>query len=642
MRSSFQNTLDSNRDAKNVLIVHRTENANIPVILTAPHGGLISCGSQSMTARPFLPGVVTRGDLHTMDLLILIDEYVRRRTCNEKRPHIVAAKFHRQYIDANRNGRVESQVAYHADCTVAKDLYEQYHCHINDCVAHSLDSSPYSRALLLDIHGMGPYSDYIIAGTLNGQTCSVAGPQSVSRPHMGFLWHLRGLLGTTILPPPGCADFPQYSGGYTVARHGGGRVDALQLEFGGFLRTVQMRNQVADAVGEAILRTVQPMRAFLQTLAKLPTVQWRNDDIDHVEIKLRKAGCLTPADIAERLSCINKVFEKQGARKFFKKTLRVMLDMFENSKISMSTMRAQLSSGSLARMTPHDAKVLPRDFVMNNLQDLIFSPCLNSAPAPDSPSGGQVLTISDSPPSTSSNIGKLASSLSCHEGDSVRRIFIYDEVIQLQSEQLGIESDSSARSCEEGIETLIATEAMSHFDDFSDALNESTQSAHDSESDFTTSNFSVEQFLSEGTTCPAKLLGFRLVRKGKRCICLRSGVPSDIVRGHLVTFSDPAVFALRKNYWLEYMSGCSDKLAPAIVPVLAGNTTCHRSGDKGLSDTAKESCDSVGSKGVLPSPNPNPPPAPSLSVEEYLFRAIVCYHTADHPHGHGLLQRQNS
>lgn len=628
MRSSFQNSLDSNRDARNILIVHRTENANIPVILTAPHGGLLNCGSQSMTARPFLPGVVTRGDLHTMDLLILIDEYVRRKTCNEKRPHIVAAKFHRQYIDANRNGRVESQAAYHADCTVAKDLYDQYHCHINNCVAHSLDSSPYSRALLLDIHGMGPYSDYIIAGTLNGQTCSVSGPQSVSRPHMGFLWHLRGLMGTTILPPHGCADFPQYSGGYTVARHGGGRVDALQLEFGGFLRTAQMRNQVAEAVGEAILRTVQPMRAFLHTLAKLPTVQWRNDDIDHVELKLRKAGCLTPADIAERLSCINKVFEKQGARKFFKKTLRVMMDMFENSKMSMSAMRVQLSSGSSLRMTAHDAKVLPRDFVTSNLQDLIFSPDLSSAS--DSPCGGLVITAADSSSTVSSNIGKLASSLSCHEGDSVRRIFIYDEVIHLQFEQHGIESDFSIQRCEEGIETLIATEATPHFDDFSDALNDS---APDSESECTTSNFSVEQFLLEGTTSPAKLLGFKLIRSGKRCFCLRSGVPSDFVRGHLVTFSDPAVFALRKNYWLEYMSGYGDKLAPAIVPVLARNTNGHRSGDRGLSDSANESSESAANKGVSPSPL-------TLLVEEYLFRAIVCYHTADH--SHGLLQRQNS
>jgi hypothetical protein len=45
-----------------------------------------------------------------------------------------------------------------------------------------------------------------------------------------------------------------YSVGHTVARHGQGLVDALQLEFGGFLRTVAMRGLVAKAIGEAILR----------------------------------------------------------------------------------------------------------------------------------------------------------------------------------------------------------------------------------------------------------------------------------------------------------------------------------------------------------------------------------------------------
>ena len=343
MPSSFHSTLDSNVDTRSAMILHRLENANIPVILAAPHGGPFRFGSQNLTARPLLPGVVTRGDLHTMELLILIDDYVRRRTSNERRPHIVAARFHRQYIDANRNARILSDVAYDPDCSNAKNLYDQYHNQIDNCVAHSMGSSPFSRTLLLDIHGMGPYNDYVVVGTLNGQTCATAGPESVSQPHMGFLWHLRGILGSSVLPLPGCKDFPQYSGGHTVQRHGGGRVDALQLEFGGFLRTSELRQQIAEAVGEAILRTIQPMRIFLQTLASVPSVQWRPIDIPLVESKLKKARFLTPADIISRLATINKVLESQGAKKFTKKTLRIMMAMYNLESISTAALNSNQS-----------------------------------------------------------------------------------------------------------------------------------------------------------------------------------------------------------------------------------------------------------------------------------------------------------
>lgn len=384
MPSSFYDSLDPGDDWNSAMIIHRIDTANIPIILTAPHGGQSRCGSHSMKARPQLPGVVTKCDLYTMELLTLIDESIRRRTNDKKRPHIVAARFHRQYIDANRNGRILSQVAYHPDCPIAKSNYEQYHDHIDSCIAHSLDGSPFSRALLLDIHGMGPYSDYVVVGTLNGQTCSTSGSQSISQPYMGFLWHLRGLLGTAVLPLAGCADFPQYSGGHTVARHGGGRVDDLQLEFGGFLRTVELRNQVAEIIGEAILRTMQPMRSFLQTLALLPTVQWRKDDIVLVEEKLRKAKCLTPLDIMERISCINTTIEKQGARKFFKKTLRIMIDMLGKNVPCLS----EPSSCS---------KILPKEFVACNQQNLVITLKAQTIPVYDvygtSTSGQSCLSI---------------------------------------------------------------------------------------------------------------------------------------------------------------------------------------------------------------------------------------------------------
>lgn len=78
-------------------------------------------------------------------------------------------------IDANRNARVLSQVAYHPNCITARNAYDDYHNSIEDCISHSISSSSFSRALLLDIHGMSPYTDSIIVGTLNGQTCATSG-----------------------------------------------------------------------------------------------------------------------------------------------------------------------------------------------------------------------------------------------------------------------------------------------------------------------------------------------------------------------------------------------------------------------------------------------------------------------------------
>ena len=110
----FMSTLDCGADKSTggtPLVIYRIESATTRVVLTAPHGGHTKYGAQALEMHPrpaALPGVVTKSDLHTLDLLAAIDEYVRQHT--QTQPHIVAARFHRQYIDANRNARVGSQV----------------------------------------------------------------------------------------------------------------------------------------------------------------------------------------------------------------------------------------------------------------------------------------------------------------------------------------------------------------------------------------------------------------------------------------------------------------------------------------------------------------------------------------------------
>lgn len=175
------------------MVHYRCHLANVPILLTAPHGGW-NVNDASMTTRPKLPGVVFKGDLYTLDLLLAIDNQIRIRS--RAIPHVVAAKFHRRYIDANRNSKISSQVAYAPGCDIGKLNYDCYHECIDECISHVLDGNAHGRALLLDIHGMRPYHDFILVGTRNGQTCS----NQVNQAHSGFLWHLRSLLGNVVLP----------------------------------------------------------------------------------------------------------------------------------------------------------------------------------------------------------------------------------------------------------------------------------------------------------------------------------------------------------------------------------------------------------------------------------------------------------
>lgn len=654
MPTSFYSSLDSELNRKETMVLYRIEKANIPVILTAPHSGSSRSGSLTMIARPLLPGVVTRGDLHTLELLVLIDEYIRRRTCNEKRPHVVAARFHRQFIDANRNSKVVSQVAYHPDCSSSKETYEEYHGRIENCISHSLDGSSHSRALLLDIHGMGPYSDHVIVGTLNGQTCTTSGHQSISQPHMGFLWHLRGLLGTTILPLPGYADFPQYSGGYTVARHGGGRVDALQLEFGGFLRTAELRNQVAEAVGEAILRTIHPMKTFLQTMALLPSVRWRNDDVISVEEKLRLARCFTPVDIVERISYINKAFEKHGARKFFKKTLRMMMDMIESTNASENKLKL-----APVAVVPFRAKVLPSDFIMCNHHNLVTLPRLSSASV--TVCDARAATAADSSANLSLSTGP-ATFLTNYQRNIIRRIFIYggDSYFDLRkiaseghcAEQILNGEGSGLQSrARDVLSAGVISEEQNEFEK-EGASEEETfncEALADTDTDTDTREcFNMTEFLRGCESCPAVLTGFTLANDADKSggFCRKTGDPVDRVRGHLLTFSDCAQFASKLDQWLDHSRSLSlqdEGLAMALVPILARNTVIYRGGTGGGGGGGDSN-----SNGTAPAPltdltvrvlekekeKEEPSEAhPSFTGEEYLYSAYVRYQLLDPEEG---------
>ena len=275
------------------------ECGGLPVVLTAPHGGLPGCGAEV--------GLEVRregrklGDLYTMSLIMELDQALQERT--GRQPHITTALFHRKYIDLNRAPRE----AYPVGCEPARKHYDAYHSKANECIRAAMPALG-GRCMLLDLHGMAAYADNIVLGTRSNTTCDcdMRSDTSVLAPHSGLLWHMHALLGNMVLPLPGDAPIQEYAGGHTVKRHGKGRCDAVQLEFGASIRsdTVQRRAVVA-VVAEAIVNTLFPMGVFLRTVGSRPEVRWSELAQDRVRDKLLLVNVTSPSDLLRRLNSVN-------------------------------------------------------------------------------------------------------------------------------------------------------------------------------------------------------------------------------------------------------------------------------------------------------------------------------------------------
>jgi N-formylglutamate amidohydrolase len=220
----------SNAADADELIISRP--GNLPIILTAPHGGQQS-----------VPGafVRTRGtmvtDTNTMELAEGLAK--RLRTALGAEPYLVAARFSRKYIDANR---AEAEAIESADL---KPVYWAYHNRISAYIQEIRQKFP-GGALLLDIHGQGEDRSTVHRGTRNGATvakllqkhsaAALVGPNSI----FGFLQ----LKGFKVFPPNSPLNDPpedrRFNGGHTVFTYGGKNpdsIDAIQLEVGTYLRT---------------------------------------------------------------------------------------------------------------------------------------------------------------------------------------------------------------------------------------------------------------------------------------------------------------------------------------------------------------------------------------------------------------------
>jgi N-formylglutamate amidohydrolase len=227
----------------NLVLVQR---GALPIILTAPHGGEVLVSGISIRTQG-----KKATDTKTFGLTKALVKELHDRL--GRTPYVVAAKFRRKYIDANR------PEAEAFEDPRAKPLYEDYHAHIRQFANELRQQNPYG-ALLIDIHGQSDDVSTVHQGTRDGLTvkrlleehgiASLIGPKSI----LGTL-HAAGYAvfpANTALGKP--LEDRRFRGGYTVITYGSHNsdgIDAIQLEIGSNLRK---NPKFAKDLGQAIAK----------------------------------------------------------------------------------------------------------------------------------------------------------------------------------------------------------------------------------------------------------------------------------------------------------------------------------------------------------------------------------------------------
>ncbi len=228
-----------------------TQAGKLPIILSAPHGGTHDVPGVAARKGDGLEkgskGFFAGRDSGTEELADALSDAVEKKT--GKKPYLVAAKFHRKFIDANR----PPEIAY--EDPKAKPTYDVYR---NALAAYCREvKKEYGRGLLLDLHGQGQKKDRVIRGTGSGKTVALLVSRYGEKAHSGpnsFFGLLRSN-GVKVWPEDlADKDWPTLSGGHIVQTYGGGDfgIDAIQLEFGNDFRDEKDRKPTAEKVAATI------------------------------------------------------------------------------------------------------------------------------------------------------------------------------------------------------------------------------------------------------------------------------------------------------------------------------------------------------------------------------------------------------
>jgi N-formylglutamate amidohydrolase len=224
---------------------------NFPVILSAPHGGTKDVPGVAPRKGDGLSkggaGFFAGRDGNTEELADAIAAAVEKAT--GKKPYLVAAKFHRKFIDANR----PPDIAY--EDAKAKPTYDAYR---ETLAAYCREvKKTYGRGLLLDVHGQAQMSDSVIRGTKDGKTVSLLTKRYGEKAHTGpkSFFGLLAAGGVKVFPENLTdKEFASLNGGNIVQTYGCEEfgIDAIQLEFGNEFREKKNLPGTADKVAAAV------------------------------------------------------------------------------------------------------------------------------------------------------------------------------------------------------------------------------------------------------------------------------------------------------------------------------------------------------------------------------------------------------
>jgi N-formylglutamate amidohydrolase len=215
---------------------------DLPILITAPHGGT-NVLKDVLTRTN---GTILRDD-GTYELALLVNEELTKLT-KGKKPYLVAAQFHRKYLDVNR----PATNAF--ESFGAKPYYETYHNQVSNYVA-TIRQRFGGEGLMIDLHGQARDAASIFRGTGNGVTV-LRLIQKQGEPAFTGTNSILGQLaqmGYNVIPnntPPGKPpEDRSYNGGFTVRTYGSHKdsgIDALQLELGSQLRRADRKKFAAD------------------------------------------------------------------------------------------------------------------------------------------------------------------------------------------------------------------------------------------------------------------------------------------------------------------------------------------------------------------------------------------------------------
>lgn len=230
------------------------QEGTLPIILSAPHGGRKPIPDALIRRGVGVDKFVTVRDSGTDVLTQKISAGLEKALGGK--PYFVIARFERIYADANR----PAANAYESDA--AKPVYELYHRSIER--ARKAIDRKWGAGLLLDIHGQGAEVNTVFRGTWGGRSVKHLidrhGDAALTGPNSIFGHLSKSEIKVHPLPGSKDAENRSFNGGYIVQTYGsrdGGRIDAIQLEFGTILRSSTQIDKTASATTAAIAAFVR-------------------------------------------------------------------------------------------------------------------------------------------------------------------------------------------------------------------------------------------------------------------------------------------------------------------------------------------------------------------------------------------------